>query len=135
MSTSQEMLEHREVVILDGATGTELERRIASLKTLEAKGLHNLQGSHSGLGPGFSLKLQAQNCVVQHGTPRKQEVLLVHVTDGSQASSCPLTLGADNPHGGFLQTGDDVEEGALAAAAGADEAHELPLVHAQVYVL
>lgn len=27
MSTLQEMLEHREVVVLDGATGTELERR------------------------------------------------------------------------------------------------------------
>ena len=58
----------------------------------------------------------------------------MHVADGPQASGVLLTVDANTALGGLLQAGDEVEEGALAASAGADDAHELPFVDAHVHV-
>src|SRR6266508_1920831 len=70
------------------------------------------------LGPGHAPQPQRQLHVADGGQPGEQGRLLEQQRGGEAA-------GADRPDRGVVQPGDQVEQGALAAAGGADQADEL----------
>ena len=111
------------------------EMRIATFEALQPELLRQLQGAPPGLGTTHALQLQSQDCVVQHGAPGEKQVLLVHVANRAGPANRRPTVEVDAASCWLLQTGDDVQQGALAAAAGADQADELACVHPQAHVL
>ena len=84
-----------------------------------------------GLGPGLLLlhppQQQGQSHVVLNGAVGQQQVLLQHVADLPRLSRHVLAVQEHLALIGTEQTGNDVEQGGLAAAAHAQQADQLPL--------
>ena len=83
---------------------------------------------NSGVIVQAFLELQRQAKVLEHRVPREQRAVLKHVGDVARAR--PVDSRAGNRHracGRLRQPADDAEQRALAAARGAEQAHELPL--------
>ncbi len=63
--------------------------------------------------------------VAKHGAPGQKQILLQHVADLARAAADVLPIEHDASRAGLQQTRNHVEERALAAAGGAEDADEL----------
>ena len=85
-----------------------------------------LQRDLLALLPGHALHLQPEGDVAQRGAPGEQlGEILEHDPPVEPLARNHLPVDADLAAGGRKEAGDDVEQGGLAAAAGADQAQEL----------
>ena len=108
---------------------------IGPLEAGEAHHLDVLRDLGAGVGVDAALHLQAEADVLLDGAPGHQRVVLED--DGAVGAGAGDRLAVDRDlAGGRLdEAGDDVEERALAAAAGAHDREELALAHFEVEVL
>jgi hypothetical protein len=108
--------------------------RPAPLEPGQPEGVEQLEGPPPGLGPPDPGHLQADDGVVEDRPPGHEQVPLGHVADPAQQPAGPAagSVQLQRARRRLLQAGQDVEQGRLAAAGGADDAHELALGHLQV---
>ena len=105
--------------------------RVAVLEPAEPDQIQELACEVAALAPGGPFCLQAQLDVGQGGTPRQERVLLEHQAAVESRPTHGLPVDAD-PSGRWLhQAAEEVEQGRLPTAAGADEREELPGVDIQ----
>ncbi len=75
------------------------------------------------------LKLQRQGNIFQHATPGHQVGLLEHKTDLAARPVKLFPVQQHVPFGGHQQASQDTQQGALAAARRAENAHEFLRPH------
>ena len=83
---------------------------------------------------GYPAELQGEQHVLAQGPPGQQVVLLGHVADLGVQPPGALAPEVHLPAAGGEESGQDVQQGALAAPARPDDGHELPLAHVEVHV-
>ena len=94
-----------------------------------------LARSRLRLALGDASYLQAQRRVVQNAAPRHQQVLLLHVAHRTEPPVRTVWAGASKGQVArrrLVQSRDDVQQGALAAAGRADDGDELTLFGVEV---
>ena len=102
---------------LVGARGGELA---------EPEALEQLAGPAPGLAPPDAAQLERQTRVVERRAPRQEEVALRHQDAGGKPVGGRRTaLHGDLPARRLLQAGNDLEQGGLPAARGADQPQHL----------
>ncbi len=80
-------------------------------------------------------KLQAEGNVVQYVAPGQQAIVLKHHPSLGAGAAHRPPLQSDGALLGALKTGDEVEQGGLAAAGGAEHHHQLARIQGQVDVV
>src|SRR5262249_12951138 len=78
-----------------------------------------------------ALGFEAEQNVVQHGAPRKEQILLHHVADTAAQAVHFLSAVDQGSLGRIDEAGNDVEDRGLAAAAWADDANEVSFVNVE----
>src|SRR5690349_3440378 len=99
--------------------------RIRRLETLEPKLLHQRQGACTRASPCHPLQLQPEDDIVQDIPPGQQQVLLLHISHRAQPLLGTASVQVERTARGLLETGNDIEQRALAAPAWPNEADEL----------
>ena len=74
----------------------------------------------------------AETDVLSHRHPREQRIVLEYHAAVAAGAGHRLALHCDLAGGRLLETGDDAQQGRLAAARGADQADELAVADRQV---
>jgi hypothetical protein len=120
------MISVRISAALAHATGQGLG--IGVLEAGEAELLEILARLLLGLLLVDAASLQPEQHIAHHRAPRKQQVFLHHVTDAAAQAFDFLAAIGDSAAIGLQQACDDVEDGRLAAAAGANDADEIAVV-------
>ena len=92
----------------------------------QAEGLKLRQRPPPRFGARDALHLQPQRDIVEHGAPGEEQVFLGHVAEPGEALLGAERLAVDQDFAavGRVEPGDQVEQGALAAAGGPDERDE-----------
>ena len=102
------------------------------LEARQAIALDQRQGALACFADRDAGNFHAERNIVEHGAPWQQQVLLQHVTDLTNIACDILAIDQHAPCGGLLQASDDIEEGALAAARGANERDETSCRHDKI---
>ena len=116
---------------LPHATGERI--RIRMLKPFEAELFDECAGASAGQPPWHPLQFQPEDDIGEDITPGQQQVLLLHIADAAEAVCGRAFVQVDGTTGGLRETGNDIEQGAFAAAARPDDTDEFPCCGVQVY--
>ncbi len=108
---------------------------VGGLVTVQADDVDGPQRALGPLGGGHPAGLQAQLHVLLHGEPRQQREGLEDHGGLPVAAGQPLAAEQHPALGGRDQPGDAAQQGGLAAAAAAEQGHELALGHVEVDVV
>jgi hypothetical protein len=108
---------------------------VGGLVTVQADDVDGPQRALGPLGGGHPAGLQAQLHVLLHGEPRQQREGLEDHRGLPVAAGQPLAAEQHPALGGRDQPGDAAQQGGLAAAAAAEQGHELTLGHVEVDVV
>ena len=112
-------------------------RELRGIAILVARQLHELQHAPdplADLGRRPALQLEAEGDVAEHRHVREERVVLEHHAEAALLGRQMVHALAVDPQLAVArrdQAGDDVEGGGFAAAARAEQRHELPAPHRQ----
>src|SRR5215471_14579925 len=102
------------------------------LETLESSEGDGFADARSDLRASEAAVLEAEGDVALHRAPGEYSVLLEDVADlGSGTGAHSLAVDEDLAARGLHERADHVEDGGLPAARGADDGHELTVVHVE----
>ena len=110
-------------------------RRVALFEAVELQQRHHLGGSGALGGAGLAAGVQAVGDVAGDRQMREHGVLLEHHRDVAAMRRDGVQQRAAQADGAGirgLEPGDHVQQGRLAAAAGAEQGHDLPVADGQV---
>ncbi len=105
--------------------------RIEIFEAREPVALQQRQRALARRAQRHTLDLHAEDDVVEHGAPRQQQILLQHVADAADRAGGVDAVDQHAAAGRLQQSGDDVEDRALAATGGSDQADEAALRNRQ----